>query len=405
VAAVGGVATSVFFPNALDGESVVSVNCRDLRDSLFLGDSLILRPCSGAPRVSTQAFRIIAGTTGKPLGKALLRSLITDSLLAVSSPQGLMVCTLDAGEEIILERPGFLPSPVLLTTGITPGYGSSAAETTSVGTGALTTIAMKAAAKGVLLDARVALDIAPVPEHANLAHAGSRTDNTEETDMERVAKNLPVEAGTRLERILSGAGAQVLVLNETVPDEEKVRRAELFGAQLYLRIELSSQGPARVLHYPGSSAGTKLAQEIASSWGALLSVREPSVNEDAHYVIRQTSCPAVIAMLPVSARKTEEKFAATFAYALFLGILDDFGLKRDQLARVAVTVVGRVSNETLDVVFDDFIPLRASTGENVTFFCEEGSHLVRTQSRDGKRAFKFVSLEKSGKAKLELTLK
>jgi N-acetylmuramoyl-L-alanine amidase len=402
VATLDGMATSVFFPDASAGEKLVRVNCRSLTDISFLGDSLILIPCPAPTRVATQAIRIVADSTGKPLENAQLRSWGNDSLLAMSSSQGLMVFAVDTREGIILERRGFIPSPVLIATVITPGYGSSAAETISVGNENLMTIKMRAAAAGRFLDTKIALDIALGLEREERVRAGNPMSDAKATESR--ANKLTTEVGARLEGILSGAGAQVLVLDETAPDEEKVRRAELFGAQMYLRIELSSHGSACVLHYPGSSAGTKLAQEIASSWAALLSVREPSVKEDAHYVIRQTSSPAVIAMLPASARNADEKFASTFAYALFLGVLEDLGLKRDQLAKLAVTAVSRVSNESLDVVFDDFIPLRVSAGEGVTFFCEEGLHLVRARSRDGRNALKFVSLKKGGRAELQLTL-
>jgi N-acetylmuramoyl-L-alanine amidase len=402
VATLGGVATSVFFPDASAGETHIRVNCRNRTDSLFLGDSLVMIRCSGATRVSTQALRVVADATGEPLGKAQLRSWGKDSLLAVSGPQGLMVFAVDPSEGFILERQGFIPSPVPTSISLARLPYSSAAETTSVSTGDLMTIRMKTAAEGLLLDAKIAVDIALEPDREEQVPAGNRIGDAKKT--ERGTKNLTREVGVRLERILSGAGAQVLVLDETVPDEEKVRRAELFGAQMYLRIGQSSRGSAFVLHYPGSSAGTKLAQEIASSWGALLSVKEPSVKEDAHYVIRQTSCPAVIAMLPPSARNADEKFTSIFAYALFLGILEDLGLKRDQLARLSVTTVGLVSDQGLDVVFDDFIPLRVSRKESVTFFCEEGLHLVRARSGDGRNALKFASLKKGGKAELELTL-
>jgi N-acetylmuramoyl-L-alanine amidase len=402
VATLGGVATSAFFADPSADQGLIKVYFRSLRDSLFLGDSLVLESCRTGELDTTQALRVVADDTGEPLENAQLWSWSKDRLLAVSTPQGLIVFTLDPRERHILTRGGFIPIPVPIQSGTASMTGSSVIETTSVGTEDLMTVRMKAAASGLLHGTKIAVDIGRAAEYEERARAGSRTNDGKER--EGGEREPTTEVGARLERILRGAGAQVLVLDETTPDEEKVRRAELFGAQMYLRIELSSQRSTSMLHYPGSSAGTKLAQEIAHLWADVLSTSEPSVREDARYVIRQTSCPAVIAMLPTSAKHADEGSFSIIAYALFLGILEDFGLRHDQLADLTVKTVNRVQNESLDVLLDEFISLQASPGESATFFCEEGQHLVRIQSREGKSALQFVILKKGGKAELDLTL-
>ncbi|MCX5800370.1 MAG: N-acetylmuramoyl-L-alanine amidase [Candidatus Eisenbacteria bacterium] len=402
VAALGGSATSVFFADLSADQSIVRVCSRSSRDSLFVGDSLVLRSCRAAEHLSTQALRVVADNTGEPLGNAGLRSLDRDSLLAASSPQGLMVFTPEPGEKLALTRTGFIPIPIPATAGVPRGSrpGPTAAETTSVGTEDVATVRMKAVASGALSDARIVIDVGSASRHQERALSGHRTLDASEP--EREAEELSAEVGVRLERALRGAGAQLLVLNETVPDEDKVLRSEKFGAQTYVRIEPSPQRSGSVLHYPGSSTGTELARGVARWWGKMLSVREPSVGEDARYVVRQTSCPAVVVMLPTSAGRGDEKYSSIVAYALFLGILENTGLKGDRLAELTVRTANHARDERLDVVLDEFISVNTSAGEDVTFFCKEGQHLVRIHSRDGKDALQFVYVDKNAPTKLDL---
>jgi N-acetylmuramoyl-L-alanine amidase len=406
VATLGGVATNVFFPDSSYGEKPIRVSHRGLRDSLSLGDSLVLESCGAAAPVTTQALRVVAGDTGEPLADARLWLWNRDSLRASSSPQGLMVFTIDPREGSFLTKSGFIPTPVLMTVTVAPGHGPGPArsETVSVSTGTrdLMTVKMEAAASGLFRNTKVVVDIGRAPEYEGRTQPGSRTSDPEETGSGKTRLNTRVVE--RLKEILIGAGAQVLVLGETLSDEEKVRVAELFGAQLYLRLELSSQRSASMIHYPGSNPGKKLAEEMARAWHMMLSEKEPSIKEGAQYVIRQTSCPALIAMLPSSAKGGDERYSSTVAYALFLGILEDRGLKNDQLAELTVNAVNSVQNERLEVTLDEFISLPVVAGETVTFFCEEGTHLVRIRSPEGKSALRFVTLRKGEQARLDFEL-
>ena len=408
----GGAATSVFFPDASTEERLVEVYYRNPRDSRILADSLTLRSCRAARHVTTQALSLVADDTGEPLWKAELRSGSTDSLLAVSNSQGLMVFAEDPNGGAILTREGFIPVrvPVLVTvtmasdrdSGPGPSWDSAAGRITPVGTGNLVTIRMRPAASGLLRNARIVVDIERSLESEEGPQGEQRAGDAKE--MQGRAGALIRDVGLSLEKMLRGGGAMVLALDESVPDPEKVRRAEIFGSQIYLRIELSSQRSASLLYYPGSSAGKKLAQEIARSWRETVSGKEPPAREGAQYVLRQTSCPAIITMLPASLEYSDDRPFSAIAYALFLGILEDVGLRRDQLVELTVKVAARVQNETLEIVLDDSVSLQALAGQNVTFLCEEGLHLVTVLSGGEKRALKFVSVKKGEQTKLDFDL-
>lgn len=423
VGTLGGVVTSVFFPDSSYGEEQVSVGYRSLRDSLFLGDSLILESCAASAHVSTRTLRIVSANTGEPLTDARLWLWNKDSLCATSSPQGLIVFNPDPKENNILTRRGFIPIPIstpiqtptpapisntvkdVLVPGPSPTRtGPTRSETVSGSAGAevLMTVKMETAASGLFRNAKVVVDIGHASQYEGKTQSGSQTSIAEKTGSDNTKLNTQVAAC--LEKILSGAGAQVLLLGDTVSDEEKVRVTELFGAQLYFRFELSSQKSPSMVHYPGSNTGKELAEKIAHVWNAMLLEKEPSIREGAQYVIRQTSCPALIVMLPSSAKGGDEKYSPTVAYAFFLGILEDRGLKHDQLAELSVKTANNVQDKRLEVALDEFISLPAVRGETVTFFCEEGTHLVTIRSPEGKRALRFVALRKGERAKLDLGL-
>ncbi len=372
-----GVASTVFFPPAASNEEGSSgellneerpsaqrlnkqrlhVRCGSLRESLEVTPS----------SVRTRALRIVAEGSGKALEAAKLWR--GDSLLTKSTPQGLMAFvrgSVGSGDPLMLTKQGFIP--VLLPS-----------DSPAPPTGTVERLEMTPAANGLLMDTRVIIDV------------GADQD-------------VSSEVGRRLAAMLAGAGAEILVLDGTVSAAEKVKRAELFGARRYFRIDMGDTRAPCLLHYPGSSSGSRLARACRDWWETILPTKRPAVREDAHYVLRHTSCPALILRLPSKKVKRYALFSSAIAYATYLAAIEDFGLARGDLSRLDATIQELDKSARAMVLLDEFVSLPIRGDGSVSFFCTKGVHSVRVVSAERKGGMDFVQLRKGVRTRHDLTL-
>jgi len=136
--------------------------------------------------------------------------------------------------------------------------------------------------------------------------------------------DLNLQVANRLAALLRGAGCQVTLVREGeiwTPDPERVRRADQFGADLYLAI---GRGAPEVRHHHGSTFGTPWAASCAGAIAPLVAdtmMAAPTYD----YVLRHTACPAILIQLetPTTAtienRLTDAAWQDVMARALFRG--------------------------------------------------------------------------------------
>ena len=360
-----GIASTVFFCDGCTETVSVRVSSLGLSDSLSLSPSGLVTTCLSVSDVRT----------GKPLAGAEIFE--ADSLRSVTTPQGLAVVTGQADGHVA-KRTGYVPS---LISG-KAGAARSARE--------IRIVQMRPVALGVLHGTRVALDFGAAAARVQGRTRESRGDGSRASDSG--ASDYCASVVRELAAMLSGAGARVLSFAPETPDAEKVAGSERFGAQRYVRIEPTSEGRASVLHYPDSRSGEKLAAALARWWGKVVLETEPRLAEDAHYVLRQTSSPAVVVRVPAGLRLRERVVAHRAAYALYLALLEDLGLDAGLLVESSVKATGIPSGEAADMVLDGFIRVPLSGDGSATFFCEEGLHMITVVSKSKQTAPRFVSV-------------
>ncbi len=158
-------------------------------------------------------------------------------------------------------------------------------------------------------------------------------------------------------RLLRGAGAQVILTREDghlLPDPDKVRLAEKYGADLFLVLERARAGdPLRARHHPGSVAGSAWAEALTQAWQPLAAVSDTlAVARSWAYLLRHTACPALEVFLPGPDRNGWEE------------ILENTDWLRAEarallLATCAVFDSDRVLNTAIDplVVLHEIAPL------------------------------------------------
>lgn len=225
---------------------------------------------------------------------------------------------------------------------------------------------------GALHGRRIALDPAgngDVPGMAGGDPAGTSASGLRAADV-----NLDVARA--LAAMLRAAGADVRLVRDSrapVLDVERVRRAESFGAERYLRIGHGPHAP-RLGHYFSSGAGRRWAERTAAelaaqSWPAI------PVTTDASWTIQQTSCPALYVSIERAdtpageARLGEPGFVHREAYALLLGLAREWAGDADW------------ASDSLRVLDCDGRPV---AGAPVVF----GDALVLTADRDGWARFR-----------------
>ncbi len=177
-----------------------------------------------------------------------------------------------------------------------------------------------AIAGGALIGRRIALDA----EGGGDADAGTGPSGARAAD-------LNLDVARALSAFLDAAGAEVLLVREgdhALADIERVRAAEAFGAERYLRIGHRAGVPV-LGHWFGSAAGRDWARRTAESLAAL-GLSAPPVAEEAQYTLQQVGCPALyVSVARVDSAADEERLLApgarrAEAYALFLGLAREF---------------------------------------------------------------------------------
>ena len=136
--------------------------------------------------------------------------------------------------------------------------------------------------------------------------------------------DLNLQVANRLATLLRGAGCRVTLVREGefwTPDPERVRRADQFGADLYLAI---GRGAVEVRHHHGSTFGAPWAASCAGAVAPLVAdtVRVAPAYD---YVLRHTACPAILVQLEapstvdIENRLTSAAWQDAMARALFRG--------------------------------------------------------------------------------------
>ncbi|MBN1504153.1 MAG: N-acetylmuramoyl-L-alanine amidase [Candidatus Eisenbacteria bacterium] len=366
VRTVTGIASTFFFYEGPAEAAHLTAASRGVSDSLVLTPSDAVTTC----------LAVSDARTGEPVtGAAVLDG---DSVRSLTTPQGLAVVAGSAAG-LVVSGTGYVPSLIAAT-----------AEASS--RGQVLPVRLKPVALGTLHGTRITLDVGAAPAERR-ASAGTPRGSAP-TAPGRADDAFSQSVATALGRLLSGAGARVLSLGPETPDEDKVAASERFGAQRYIRIEpAAANGRRAFLHYPGSKSGAELAARLAL-WSAKIGPKAQSrTSEDAHYVLLQTSCPAVIARVGAVADPKRRAAALRAAYAFFLALLEDTGLDASLLIESSVRAWGEVVGEEADVVLDGFVRIPLAEDGSARFFCEEGVHMVAVESASRRTAPHFVSVK------------
>jgi N-acetylmuramoyl-L-alanine amidase len=367
-----GVASSIFFPER-PGKSA-----RLFAGTGCLVDSLDLLP-SG---LKTRCLRVKDESTGLPLEGVGLYA--DDSLTSKTTAQGLAVLVNSVGRLIAI-REGYVPLAALEEKEESAQRESPAR---------VEELEMRRVALGVLKDVRIALDaesslvVAPETFGRDPGHTLRKPGTAEKM----ASTQWNAEAARALALLLRGAGAKVLLLDTSLPDVEKVRRAELFGASLYARFQGSVENVPSILHYPGSVGGTRAANLFSRWWKKVVGTRL-NVGEDAHYVLRQTSGTAVMFTAPVGSSDDFQVDPRSGAYAGYLAICENLGLDADALPEFIMRAEDVTSQGKAYMELDGFIALPFSRDGSVIFFCEGGQHMVRVVTEKQRSTPQFVLIQ------------
>jgi N-acetylmuramoyl-L-alanine amidase len=110
--------------------------------------------------------------------------------------------------------------------------------------------------------------------------------------------SINLDVATRLRDILRRGGAHVLLTRrgeEVVSPRERIYRANGYRADLAISIHHSGEGTGSgcsILHYPGSTGGISLADELAQRLEGLPPCESYATGESADLFLQQTNCPA-----------------------------------------------------------------------------------------------------------------
>ncbi len=221
-----------------------------------------------------------------------------------------------------------------------------------------------AIAGGALIGRRIALD----PEGGGDADAGTGPSGARAAD-------LNLDVARALAGFLTAAGAEVTLLRDgdrALADLERVRAAETFGAERYLRIGHRA-GPPVLGYWFGSSAGRAWAQRTADALAAV-GLPAPPVAEEAQYALQQASATALYASIArVDSAADEERLLApgarrAEAYALYLALVQGFA-PAFELAVDSLTVADAAGQPVADaaVTLGGTITLRSDARGQVRF--------------------------------------
>ncbi len=204
-------------------------------------------------------------------------------------------------------------------------------------------VKMERIAGGVLTETRFVLD----PQLG-----GQEKGATGPTGMR--ASDLNLEVAVHLARLLEASGAEVALTresDETVNELRRVGVEESFDAEWFISIGHSEEGNGfRLVHYPASEAGARLAESIAASLRNLREIDGARVEAYSHFVLTHTGSPAVMVQGPApSTSEIEEQMRHPAAprgeaYAIYCGILENLGLRDEATGRITVNVLDEAGN-------------------------------------------------------------
>jgi hypothetical protein len=243
---------------------------------------------------------------------------------------------------------------------------------------------MRRIAAGVLADKRFVVD----PQLG-----GEEKGETGPTGMR--ASDLNLEVAFYLSRLLEASGAKVALTRESDETVSALRRVEIeerFDAEWFISIGHSETEPGfRIMHYPTSKIGTRLAESIANSLRSLQTGGIAVVEPYSHFVLTHTGSPAVMIQGPAPiTRETEKKLLrpATLrseAYSMYCGILGALGLDDKETGRISVVVLDEkekaISGATL--VLDGSMILQTNErGEFIFANVTPGDHRLEIYDGD-----------------------
>jgi len=326
-----GEAVSYLLPGKNTGEGEIKVTA----SAPGLTHSLKLTMSKGAPEFF--ATKMLDDVTGLPVEDVLVQS--GDLPLGHSDHNGYFA----ASRNQIMDATGGSPRVTFLREGYEPDWIMPSDFST------MHVIRLKPVAGGILFGKRFALD----PQFG-----GEEKGTTGPTGIR--ASDLNLDVAQQLARFLRASGAEVVLtreLDETVSALRRVELAERFGAEWFISIghgqgiaDKAGSGRVKVIHYPTSKDGQKLARSIA---GALLNRRitdSASLEPGTAFVLTHTASPAIIVVGPSPAtNEMEERLrhpsaARREAYALYCGILGNLGLSREQSGEIEVEVMDADGN-------------------------------------------------------------
>jgi N-acetylmuramoyl-L-alanine amidase len=201
------------------------------------------------------------------------------------------------------------------------------------------------------------------------------------------ASDLNLQVAVHLAGLLEASGAEVALTRESDETTSELRRVETeerFDAEWFISIgHTIEDGGFKLMHYPTSEAGVKLAVSIANQLIALQPTENLSIESYSHFVLTHTGSPAVMVQGPApSSAEIEQKMlhpAATRneAYAIYCGILANLGLTDEDTGRIFVKVLNDegagVSNAT--VVLDGAFHMQTNEqGEFAFHLVTPGDH-------------------------------
>lgn len=210
------------------------------------------------------------------------------------------------------------------------------------------------------------------------------------------ASDLNLDTANHLAQFLRASGARVILTREsdvTVSPLRRVEIAEEFGAEWFISIGHGSAAPigtmenekisedsfmetaTKVLHYPTSPLGEKLAVSIAGMLSRRAIAEKVDIEPDTTFVLTHTSSPAVIVSAPApSTFEMEEKLrhphaARNEAYSIYCGILENFGLNKESTGEASVRILDNKGNAISNalVIFDGAFVLQTDSNGQSTF--------------------------------------
>jgi N-acetylmuramoyl-L-alanine amidase len=299
---------------------------------------------------------------GSPVAGAIVS--VAGRPRASSNRDGFVSLDLGEGDVPRITAPGYEWRPGELPAIEEAPFDSSASSP------AVNVLRLDQAALGVLKGRTFVID----PEGGGDDRAGQGPCGTD-------ASWVNYEVAETLARLIESSGGRAVLTRERGREASKVRRlAEAERAGVYRYIQIShrptADGLAWIGHYPGSVAGTSLAESISAAAARLLPALPgrgaeggaPVVRDDAGYEIRQTSAPAVVVnLMPLNDRPTEyyasEPWgAAAEAYAVYAGLLLDMDgeglLTPDRLA-FRMAAPGRAAAAGALATLDGYLELMA----------------------------------------------